>query len=120
MDSLASISPDPTPMGAKYTESKITLSDSQDMKMAPFMGGDVDAYIASHADRYEAAKKRWANCSREEWEAGADGRDLLHNFFLAFILPYTNQRRTYGKSLQSAGFRTSRLLSLHLIYTSIH
>lgn len=39
-------------------------------------GQDLDAYVDAHADTYEQAKKKWTECTVEEWRAGADGMTL--------------------------------------------
>ena len=36
-------------------------------------GQETDMFINAHLDAYEDAKKKWANCSIDEWKAGADG-----------------------------------------------
>lgn len=36
-------------------------------------GQDLEAYIDVNANNYEQSKKKWAECSMEEWRAGADG-----------------------------------------------
>lgn len=41
---------------------------------ATALGRDIEHYIAAHLDDYERAKARWTNCSREEWEHGAEGK----------------------------------------------
>ena len=40
---------------------------------SPFMAQDVVDYIRAQSDMYEESKRRWENCSLEEWEKGADG-----------------------------------------------
>lgn len=47
-----------------------------------FSGQDMDEYVATHMDRYEAARKRWTECTGEEWEKGADGEDTLPFFMM--------------------------------------
>lgn len=34
---------------------------------------DMDMYVACHIKQYEAERKRWAECSTEDWVHGADG-----------------------------------------------
>ena len=34
---------------------------------------DVEAYVESRIDRYEASKARWEECTMKEWLAGFDG-----------------------------------------------
>lgn len=36
-------------------------------------GQELDAYIDAHGDTYEQAKKKWAECSMDEWRNGAEG-----------------------------------------------
>ncbi|KJA25019.1 hypothetical protein HYPSUDRAFT_199946 [Hypholoma sublateritium FD-334 SS-4] len=36
------------------------------------LGTDPDAYVKNHMDNYDEMMLRWANCTVEEWKAGAD------------------------------------------------
>ncbi len=37
------------------------------------LGQDLDIWVEAHADVYDQAKKKWSECSMEEWTKGADG-----------------------------------------------
>ena len=37
------------------------------------LGIDGDQYLLQHTDRYEALKKKWTDCSLDEWKGGVDG-----------------------------------------------
>ena len=37
------------------------------------LGQDVETYVNTHIGAYEDAKKRWTECSYEEWKSGAEG-----------------------------------------------
>ena len=37
------------------------------------LGQDLDIWVEAHADGYEQARKKWSECSMEEWTKGADG-----------------------------------------------
>ena len=37
------------------------------------LGQDLDTCVEAHADAYEQAKKKWADCPLEEWVKGGDG-----------------------------------------------
>lgn len=70
-------SPEPDPEGNPPFKAAV-LQDRHDFnkrdgQFKSFSGQDVDEYVAIHVERYEAAKRRWTECSREEWEKGADG-----------------------------------------------
>lgn len=45
------------------------------------LGHDLDVYVNDHMSTYEDAKKKWTDCTMEEWTAGADGN--------AFTLAYS-------------------------------
>lgn len=47
----------------------------RDSKQALYtlLGQDLDIYVEAHADSYEQARKKWSECSQEEWTRGADG-----------------------------------------------
>ncbi|PSS34170.1 hypothetical protein PHLCEN_2v1787 [Hermanssonia centrifuga] len=38
------------------------------------LGQELDAYVDTHLESYEQAKKKWAQCSMDEWKTGADGQ----------------------------------------------
>ena len=37
------------------------------------LGTDPDVYVKNHMENYDEMMLRWANCTVEEWKAGADG-----------------------------------------------
>ena len=42
------------------------------------LGQELTSFVESHVDVYEEAKKRWSECSMDEWRAGADGASPRH------------------------------------------
>ncbi|KAI0323380.1 hypothetical protein GY45DRAFT_1376360 [Cubamyces sp. BRFM 1775] len=40
------------------------------------LGQDFDVVMEAHADAYQQARKKWSECSAEEWTKGADGTSL--------------------------------------------
>ncbi|KAI0644159.1 hypothetical protein C8Q79DRAFT_927973 [Trametes meyenii] len=42
------------------------------------LGQDLDIFAEAHADSYEQARRKWAECSAEEWTKGAD--ELMGRF----------------------------------------
>lgn len=36
-------------------------------------GLDLDAYLNANVEKLEESKKRWTNCSLEEWQKGGEG-----------------------------------------------
>ncbi|TDL25843.1 hypothetical protein BD410DRAFT_609700 [Rickenella mellea] len=49
------------------------------------LGVEMDSYIESHADAYEAAKRRWTECSIDEWTRGAEEMSKNFNKMLDFV-----------------------------------
>ena len=41
------------------------------------LGRNLNAYVDSHANSYENSKKKWTECTMDEWIAGADGIDFV-------------------------------------------
>ena len=37
------------------------------------LGIDAEQYLLEHVEQYEASRKRWTDCTIEEWKKGADG-----------------------------------------------
>ena len=37
------------------------------------LGHDLDTYLDAHVEAYEVAKRKWTECSMDEWTKGADG-----------------------------------------------
>ena len=57
----------------------------KDHALAQLFGQDLDTFVGEHLDAYEDAKKRWTECSIDEWTAGADG---MHHYMLPYPYPY--------------------------------
>ena len=72
------IGPPRTPVQAPVF---LPLSDSRkvtgyaDSKQALYqlLGQDLDIYVEAHAVAYEQMRKKWTECSIDEWKKGADG-----------------------------------------------
>lgn len=63
----------------------------EQMQDSDLNNSNIDAYIAAHLERFEESKRKWADCSVEEWKAGADGetpfifRSLSTEWLCAFL-----------------------------------
>jgi hypothetical protein len=55
----------------------------KDHVLFDLFGQDLDACVGARIEAYEQAKKKWANCSLEEWKAGADG--MRRSFHLSLF-----------------------------------
>ena len=55
------------------------VNGDADSKQALYklLGQDLDICVEAHADAYEQARKKWAECSVDEWTRGADGTPLF-------------------------------------------
>lgn len=54
------------------TARKVAGDDSK-QGLYRLLGQDLDIAVEAHADAYEQARKKWSECSVEEWTKGADG-----------------------------------------------
>ncbi|KAI0686550.1 hypothetical protein C8Q76DRAFT_761452 [Earliella scabrosa] len=70
---FARATPPAQPVPVIHQDSQKVNGDT-DSKQALYklLGQDLDIYVEAHADAYEQARKKWAECSVEEWTRGAD------------------------------------------------
>ena len=47
--------------------------------LSRIFGHDFDTYVEAHLDAYDHAKRKWSDCTIEEWKAGADGMDAVQS-----------------------------------------
>lgn len=57
--------------GAAHASSQPISEELQGISR--LFGIDAEQYLLEHIEQYEASRKRWMNCSIEEWKKGADG-----------------------------------------------
>ncbi|KAH9847983.1 hypothetical protein C2E23DRAFT_889440 [Lenzites betulinus] len=62
------------------------------------LGQDLDIFVEGHADAYEQARKKWAECSVEDWTSGAD--DLAGRF--GKMLDFVKEHMTSKLALYAA------------------
>ena len=53
-------------------ERKVSADDPK-QALYHLLGQDLDICVEAHADAYEQARKKWSECSTEEWTQGAGG-----------------------------------------------
>lgn len=58
---------------------KITESAQYGHEMYKLFGQELDAYVNAHVEAYNESKKKWSDCSMDEWKSGADG---AYNYFV--------------------------------------
>ncbi|KAI0759397.1 hypothetical protein BD413DRAFT_607566 [Trametes elegans] len=68
-------------------EPKAAAMDQNDPRQALFqlLGQDLEIIVEGHADSYQQSRKRWAECSAEEWTQGADGLATRFSQLLDFV-----------------------------------
>ncbi|KAH9914138.1 uncharacterized protein B0H18DRAFT_141612 [Fomitopsis serialis] len=66
------------------------------------MGQDLGEFVEGHVDAYEEAKKRWSECSMEEWTAGADELTTKFSKMLDFVKDHMTAKLSLYASLHSA------------------
>ena len=59
----------------------------EDHALRRLLGQDLDAYVDAHTEAYEQARKKWTECTIDEWKAGADGKIISHSHFFNCVLP---------------------------------
>lgn len=72
-------------MPAHFSEFEASSYRPQPSAAAPgedalrrLFGQDFDKFVDEHVDAYNEAKKRWSECSIEEWQAGANGESRFY------------------------------------------
>lgn len=68
--------PSPPPYRHQIPEGERDASNKN--ALCALLGHDLDAYADTHKSAYEVAKKKWTECTMEEWTAGADGICFLN------------------------------------------
>ncbi|OBZ66422.1 hypothetical protein A0H81_13695 [Grifola frondosa] len=58
------------------------------------LGQDMDAYVDSHMDAYEQARKKWSECSMDEWTTGADELAGKFTKMLDFVKDHMTSKLT--------------------------
>ena len=53
---------------------QVIAPPTEDNALRRLLGQDLDKFIEEHLGAYNEAKKKWAECSMEEWQAGAEGK----------------------------------------------
>lgn len=66
------------------TQQEHPIETSEARSWDKLLGRDCNYYMEQHRDRYEAARKKWNECSMAEWKAGADGI-YSRKFFIHFV-----------------------------------
>ena len=62
------------------------------------LGQNLDICVEAHADAYQQARKKWSECSMEEWTKGADGTYMPP--FARCSFPNASSCRPLGQVLQ--------------------
>ena len=62
------------------------------------LGQDFDVVMEAHADAYQQARKKWSECSVEEWTQGADGTSLPPLTLLAIATVVVYRQSWQGDS----------------------
>ena len=66
---------------APVTEStKVAGDPGSKQALYRLLGQDLDICVEAHADAYEQSRKKWSECSVEEWTKGADGMFLISHY----------------------------------------
>ncbi|GJJ08706.1 hypothetical protein Clacol_002925 [Clathrus columnatus] len=97
-----------TPFRPNDVEQETIMTNYHEPSFATVLGHEIESYLTSHMDTYERAKARWTDCSREEWERGADEivekftkiLDFVKDHMRSIKLNVNRQKITLYASLQ--------------------
>ncbi|KAI1790023.1 hypothetical protein LXA43DRAFT_1017965 [Ganoderma leucocontextum] len=75
------------------------------------LGQDLDIWVEAHADAYEQARKKWSECSLDEWTNGADNLADRFSKLLDFVKEHMSTKLALYASLQNTISQHKGLLS---------
>ncbi|KAI0089426.1 hypothetical protein BDY19DRAFT_993033 [Irpex rosettiformis] len=73
----------------------------KEQPLSQVLGQDVDLLVNTHLDAYEDAKKKWSNCSIDEWRAGADELAGRFGKLLEFVKDHMNDKLALYANLET-------------------
>ncbi|KAI0640488.1 hypothetical protein C8Q79DRAFT_996420 [Trametes meyenii] len=86
-----------------HSQNAKVVDDEPSAQQALFrlLGQDLDIFAEAHADSYEQARRKWAECSAEEWTKGAD--ELMGRFskMLDFVKDHMTAKITLYATLHT-------------------
>ncbi|KAI0926632.1 hypothetical protein AcV7_005523 [Taiwanofungus camphoratus] len=87
---------------ALYADRPEQQLDDSGHAVHKLLGQELDVYVEAHVEAYDQAKRKWANCSMEEWNDGA--RELTVKFakMLDFVKDHLASKLTLYASLHSS------------------
>lgn len=68
----------------------------EDHALYRLLGTDMSNYFVANLDKYEAARKRWTDCTMKEWQAGAQGERQRMTGWLSTLIPTISSRNEGG------------------------
>ncbi|KAM5539793.1 hypothetical protein V8D89_006606 [Ganoderma adspersum] len=75
------------------------------------LGQDLDIWVEAHADVYQQARKKWSECSMEEWTKGADDLSVRFSNLLDFVKEHMSAKLSLYASIQNTISQHKDLLS---------
>ncbi|PIL29389.1 hypothetical protein GSI_09441 [Ganoderma sinense ZZ0214-1] len=75
------------------------------------LGQDLDIWVEAHADVYEQARKKWSECSMEEWTKGADDLAVRFSKLIDFVKDHMSAKLSLYASIQNTISQHKGLLS---------
>ncbi|KAI0364381.1 hypothetical protein BV20DRAFT_917313, partial [Pilatotrama ljubarskyi] len=94
----------PAPLPQTHGELLCGVSNEKEGRQALYrlLGQDLDVFVEAHADSYEESRKKWVECSVEEWTKGAD--DLADRFgkLLDLVKDHMTTKLTLYASLHTS------------------
>ncbi|RDX42289.1 hypothetical protein OH76DRAFT_135455 [Lentinus brumalis] len=76
--------------------------DEHKQALYRLLGQDLDICVEAHADAYEQARKKWSECSIEEWTQGADELATRFGKMLDFVKDNMSTKLSLYASLHTA------------------
>ncbi|KAI0633929.1 hypothetical protein C8Q77DRAFT_1108513 [Trametes polyzona] len=88
-------------------------ADSSDARQGLFrlLGHDLDIFVEGHADAYEQARKKWSECSVEEWTQGADALASRFGKMLDYVKDHMTSKLALYATLHTSIAEHKKVLS---------
>lgn len=66
-------------------QSRQPTAAAEESALRRLLGQELDKYVDEHLDAYNEARKKWSDCSTEEWQAGASELTAKFGKLLDFV-----------------------------------
>ncbi|EIW53767.1 uncharacterized protein TRAVEDRAFT_60994 [Trametes versicolor FP-101664 SS1] len=90
-----------------------SMIDQSDGRQALYrlLGQDLETFVEGHADAYEQARRKWADCSVEEWSKGADELGGRFGKMLDYVKDHMTSKLSLYATLHTSITEHKKVLS---------